>query len=269
MHLTNYCLNKEHVNYINPQEYGEENRASKRLFSVFFQQLKKDSDFDSDKVKSEIISTIKKTIICLIPYLKDFSKKTINPDIQKVKSFQLIGIDIMLDSNCKAWLMEINANPSMNMFLERQNPNGEYEKTISELDKYLKTLVINDAIKIVRAKKPSDDYGCFEKILPSEDPEINRFYVWDKARDIFGRLGGIKKSESITASQFQRLGRYPELTRPHFVKAHYDIAFKEATRKSDSNYMGVEEFYNAIELVASKLNCDINQFIDDVDSCIQ
>jgi tubulin polyglutamylase TTLL11 len=78
----------------------------------------------------------------------------------------MIGIDIMLDHNYKAWLMEINANPSMNMFLERQNEKGEYEKILSELDKYLKTLVIDDAIKIIRSNKPLDDLGCYEKILP-------------------------------------------------------------------------------------------------------
>ena len=185
-------MNKEHENYINPQEYGEENRGSKRLLSMFFEQLKKETDIDIEKVKEEIVSTIKKTIICLIPYLKNNSKKMINPDLSKIKCFQLIGIDIMLDQNCKAWLMEINANPSMNMFLERQNANGEHEKVLSELDKYLKTLVLEDSIKIVRGKKDNEDYGCFEKILPSDDPEINKFYVWEKAREIFSRLAGIK-----------------------------------------------------------------------------
>lgn len=49
MHLTNYCLNKEHENYINPQEYGEENKGSKRLMSKFFDQLEKETDFDPEK----------------------------------------------------------------------------------------------------------------------------------------------------------------------------------------------------------------------------
>ena len=79
----------------------------------------------------------------------------------------------------------------------------------------------------------------------------------------------LNKSEVITASQFQRLGRYPELTRPHFVKAHYDIAFKEATRKSDSNYMGLEEFFSAVELVAAKIDCPVEQYVNDIDECIK
>lgn len=268
MHLTNFWVNKEHENYINPQEYGEENRASKRLFSKFIDQLIKDSNFDADKVKDEIILTIKKIIIWLIPYLKKYSKTSLNADLSKINWFQLIGIDIMLDQNCKAWLMEINANPSLNMFLERQNEKGEYEKTLCELDKYLKTLIIDDAIKIMRSKKPLDDTGCWMKILPTENPEINQFYVWERARQVFELLAGIKKTEYITASQFQKLGRFPELTRTNFVKAHYDIVFKEATRKWDSNYMGMDEFFNAIELIVSKIGVEINEYVDTMKTCL-
>jgi hypothetical protein len=60
-----------------------------------------------------------------------------------------MGFDILLDTKLNAWLMEINANPSFNMFLERELPNGETEKTLSELDKYVKSKVAGEAIRIV------------------------------------------------------------------------------------------------------------------------
>ncbi len=60
-----------------------------------------------------------------------------------------MGFDVLLDTKLRAWLMEINANPSFNMFLERDLPNGEIEKTLSELDKYLKARVASESIKIV------------------------------------------------------------------------------------------------------------------------
>ena len=159
----------------------------------------------------------------------------------------------MMDQNCKAYLMEINSNPSMNMFLERQNEKGENEKEISELDKYLKTLVIEDALKIIRSKKQLDDLGWYIQILPTDDEQYNQYYIYDQIREIFTTLTGVKKTEFITASQFQKLGRFPELTRSHFSKAHYDIVFKEVTRNNESNYMNWEEFFNAMELVVSKL----------------
>lgn len=48
--------------------------------------------------------------------------------------------------------MEINSNPSFNMFLERDLPNGEVEKTISELDRYVKSKVVSEAIRIVSVR---------------------------------------------------------------------------------------------------------------------
>ena len=65
------------------------------------------------------------------------------------KNFHIVGFDVLLDTKLRAWLMEINANPSFNMFLERDLLNGEVEKTLSELDKYLKARVASEAIKIV------------------------------------------------------------------------------------------------------------------------
>ena len=48
--------------------------------------------------------------------------------------------------------MEVNSNPSFNMFLEKDLPNGEVEKTLSELDKYVKSKVISEAIRIVTVR---------------------------------------------------------------------------------------------------------------------
>ena len=61
-------------------------------------------------------------------------------------------MDILLDKKNNAWLMEVNANPSLNMFLEKEGDlqSGEVpERVLQELDKYVKSKVIGDAIKIV------------------------------------------------------------------------------------------------------------------------
>ena len=42
-------------------------------------------------------------------------------DHENAKCFQILGIDILVDKKNNAWLMEINANPSLNMFLEKES----------------------------------------------------------------------------------------------------------------------------------------------------
>ena len=62
------------------------------------------------------------------------------------KNFQLLGFDILIDKKFNAWLMEVNSNPSFNMFLEKDLPNGDVERILSELDKYVKSKVVSESI---------------------------------------------------------------------------------------------------------------------------
>jgi hypothetical protein len=60
-----------------------------------------------------------------------------------------LGLDILIDENLNGWLLEVNANPSLNVYSDKELPNGDIEQTLSELDKYVKTMVVSDTIKIV------------------------------------------------------------------------------------------------------------------------
>ena len=93
-------------------------------------------------------------------------KITKNQDkIENSKAFHIIGMDILIDKKNNAWLMEINANPSMNMFLEREIPGGEEgdtEKILQELDKYVKERVITEAIRIVSGEGQGEFEDAYE-----------------------------------------------------------------------------------------------------------
>lgn len=56
---------------------------------------------------------------------------------------------MLVDEALNVWLLEVNANPSLNVYTDKELPNGDIEQTLSELDKYVKTSLISDTIKIV------------------------------------------------------------------------------------------------------------------------
>ena len=62
----------------------------------------------------------------------------ISSDHSNPRSFQILGLDILIDENFNAWLMEVNANPSLNVYNDKELPNGDIEQTLSELDKYVR-----------------------------------------------------------------------------------------------------------------------------------
>ena len=41
---------------------------------------------------------------------------------------QILGIDLLIDSDYDIWLMEANSNPSLNMFVEHDLPNGDVHR---------------------------------------------------------------------------------------------------------------------------------------------
>ena len=72
---------------------------------------------------------------------------------------------MLIDKKNNAWLMEVNSNPSLNIFLEREVPgttDGQTEKVLQELDKLVKAKVVNETIRIVTGKGISDYEGSFE-----------------------------------------------------------------------------------------------------------
>ena len=48
----------------------------------------------------------------------------------------------------KGFLLELNSIPSLNIFLQKTKLSGESIKELSEIDKYVKTVVVEDAIKL-------------------------------------------------------------------------------------------------------------------------
>lgn len=61
----------------------------------------------------------------------------------------MLGFDVFIDSQLKAWVIEINDHPSLNINLCLEGEKGLI-KELSEVDKYIKVKVIGDAIKLMR-----------------------------------------------------------------------------------------------------------------------
>lgn len=45
--------------------------------------------------------------------------------------------------------MEVNANPSLNVYNDKELANGDIEQTLSEIDKYVKTTLLADTLALV------------------------------------------------------------------------------------------------------------------------
>ena len=166
-------------------------------------------------------------------------------------------MDVLIDENLNAWLLEVNANPSLNVYTDKELPNGDIEQTLSELDKFVKTSLLSDVIKVVTTPnehhKSLQELGCLQKILPIDNGSLDELYLYSYAEKMFEILAGQKSYDFITSSQFQKLSKYPGLTNAHILKAHYDIIYKNVVRRSDNNQMDLNCFFEALEELANRL----------------
>ena len=152
IHLTNYSINKNNLKYKpnhnsnldnlknNNEEEGENMEDNEDIIDDNFSKWslveyrhffkKMGNEKIMDKIWKQIEDIVIKTILTVYDeYYKEISLNKINC------LFELYGFDILIDENYKAWLMEVNVNPSLHC--------------TSTLDLNIKTDLITDIFNIV------------------------------------------------------------------------------------------------------------------------
>ena len=118
MHLTNYAINKQSENYVqNKSEQGTGEGHKKSLKQIYAEIIRKEGKEEGpekvEKLKEQIKDIIIKTLITGQPTMWHIYRSCQPDDVENSLCFQILGFDIMLDSNLKPWLIEVNHAPSL------------------------------------------------------------------------------------------------------------------------------------------------------------
>lgn len=136
--MTNYSVNKKADTYqknnatttsSDPQQPKEADAPESKLS---FAQLRKEYesegvDFDQtfERIKDVIIKTVLSVENPIVTSMASGTK-------YKTSCFEVFGFDILIDTNFKPWLLEVNVSPSLS--------------SSSPMDKYIKTLLLSDSL---------------------------------------------------------------------------------------------------------------------------
>lgn len=260
-HLTNFSLNKKSDKYETNNDFEtNENSGSKRLLSTIFRQLENDG-IDVDEIKDDIKDICTKVVLALQPFLVNSFHTDMGVGSEANQNwFHIFGIDILLDENYKSWVMEINCFPSLSYFYEREEIDKEtgVEKTtkiVSDLDKYLKTNILRDAITIVRNDKVPKN-SLFEQVFPPVDypQDYKEFTIFNDIRVLFELLAGFRKPDMLTLSQFQKIAYFPGMKTDKLSKPEYGMMFAQYAKRGNKSLMSLDNFTVAIENLAKEFN---------------
>lgn len=265
MHLTNYSLNKMSPKFVYSEEITEIHQGSKRTLASLWKSLAKEG-ISKNTVMDSIEKLIVKFLTSLKPFLL-FAYKTAFSGKNIGKCFHVIGIDILIDSNLKPWLLEINNYPSLDIRHEEEHfekgvtNNKKNSIIISPIDKYVKEKVVEDSILLVLMNPKEKEnlnvgsiFNSMKFIYNSEEEEESDENIFEDMLEIFGKLSGFKFRGSLTSNQFAKLANLTGMTNENFNKTSYNLLFtKVLYGEFDTKSMNFQKFLQAFEVLASKL----------------
>jgi tubulin polyglutamylase TTLL5 len=149
MHLTNYSVNKKNDNFIQNENIENDDFGFKWSLSAFCKHLEQ-IGIDMNLFWSRIFDLVIKTILSAESHIFAAVKKTC---VHRSTCFELLGYDVLIDSDLKPWLIEVNLSPSL--------------AVESPLDVTIKTNLISDILNMVGIKR-------FDRKAESQNKMKNR-----------------------------------------------------------------------------------------------
>ena len=179
MQLCNSSINKYHSDYVTGETAQEDDQGHKWSLSAFLKHLRA-NDINTKQLMHSIEDVIIKSIIS-VEFSVNSACKMFVP--HRNNCFELYGFDILVDSNLKPWLLEVNMSPSLN--------------TDSPIDMKIKSCLLCDLLTLVG--------------VPAVDPVLRRAQFDQQVREFSSgqrsarsaeerRLAAIKMSRSLGPS---------------------------------------------------------------------
>lgn len=116
-HLTNYSLNKrserfEHSGESMDEVFSVASTSSKRPMTVVLRQLQEEfPGFEPEAFYDSVVSLVQRTVALMSPALTAFHRS--HCESSEMRSFQILGFDVMLDERFVPYLLEVNNSPSL------------------------------------------------------------------------------------------------------------------------------------------------------------
>lgn len=151
------------------------------------------------------------------------------------KPFQILGFDLLIDNKLKAWILEINDHPSLNIYFDTSAGMDHAVMTdadICQVDFHVKSRLVRDTILLTKKKRvtveQTREFGTLTKIHPSEESgesAIDMYSLVRQLRTVFYSLTPIKTKAQITSQNFEKLFNKPVVKGTGMQKIEMALAF--------------------------------------------
>ena len=146
------------------------------------------------------------------------------------KAFHVLGLDILIDQNLKAWLLEMNDNPSLYIYLEKDYMGGGVEKEISRVDLEVKSTVVADAIMLAKRSTTEEwpaTFRSYRRLCGLQDVDDSPvIHSSTQLMKLFTELCQIKDRKHLTLSGItNKLANRPSIQQYQLTKPELTVLF--------------------------------------------
>jgi len=129
MHLTNFAVNKKSKDFRPSENIAQHGEGSKRSASAVFRQIEQQYGTSPDELWAKVMRMAANTLMALRPGLVEYYVHEQPRPLHPVgpKGFQIIGLDVLIDSDLEPRLLELNANPSLSVMQPGSGQEQEEE----------------------------------------------------------------------------------------------------------------------------------------------
>lgn len=154
MHLTNYAVNKYSKSFIRDEEIGNKRRIG--TVNQWFSR----HGYSTHKIWGSIDDVIVKTVLSVAPTLKKQYNEVFPKHNLRAASFQLMGFDILLDTQLQPYVLEVNQSPSF--------------RADSDLDREVKEKVLRDTFVICNLRSSVRKHVMREERQQAQEKWLKR-----------------------------------------------------------------------------------------------
>uniref|UniRef100_A0AAQ5XS47 Tubulin--tyrosine ligase-like protein 5 n=1 Tax=Amphiprion ocellaris TaxID=80972 RepID=A0AAQ5XS47_AMPOC len=179
MHLTNYSVNKKSSDYVSCDDPEVEDYGNKWSMSAVLRYLKQEGK-DTTLLMRQIEDLIIKAVLSAELQIATACKMFVP---HKTNCFELYGFDVLIDSNLKPWLLEVNLSPSL--------------ACDAPLDLKIKASMIADMLSLVGfvcqdplSRQPRTDRGTVDKHPATQRTQVVDIKVLRRIQEEYERRGG-------------------------------------------------------------------------------
>eukprot|EP01043_Picozoa_sp_COSAG02_P033661 COSAG02_NODE_2309_length_9170_cov_10.752508_2_plen_785_part_00 len=239
-HITNYSINKKRDKFVENVDENSASSGSKWSLKAFRRYLREVRGIDDGKVWASIKDTVVRT------YLACESKVYTQVKLHGAegKCYEVWGVDVLLDENLTAWLIEVNTSPSLS--------------SSSPIDKKIKVEMLQGVFNIVgfnpvdrKAYKKQKEKREADALLRSGTSSGQSLV---KQMAVRGRLGKekIPADELVESMQEEEINMLQEVE-DEFARAaelapHMQLIFPAPNAASYTPLFEAPRYYNQLLL---------------------